>query len=246
MTTESELLQDAIEGVGREQSLIRTEQRRFEAFREAVSRTTPEPAGAKSASSETTAPLVDTYRETVMTTPDFEIAYDESLEESLQEELSPALADTLLANAQLTQKRKRDLLVQTNAAIDRRERFLAELERERDALETTAAEVADIRSRVEELPECSPRLYPLEELLDIWDVYTTLEQQCERLLDERQQQLRGAEWSGRPVGKQHVRNEYLYGDLETSYPVLSILAETVERINENRTGSETSIRSPSG
>lgn len=71
MTIETEIIEKAIRRVERERSLLSTEQCRFRRFRTAVSRAT---ADEDDTPSGTAADLVDTYRETVMETPDFETA----------------------------------------------------------------------------------------------------------------------------------------------------------------------------
>lgn len=108
-----------------------------------------------------------------------------------------------------------------------------------------ADKIEEVESIIDKLPECSPQHQPLEKLLVIWEVYDTLEEQCERLLKQRQHQIQAVERSPHVFSEQHALNEYLYGELETSYPVLTGLAATVERINSNQTvqaASETADR----
>lgn len=234
MTIETEIIERAIRRVERERSLLSTEQCRFRTFRTAVSRAT---ADEDDTPSGTAADLVDTYRETVMETPDFETAYDETLKESLEEELSPSLAEILLSNAPLTQKRKRDLLIATNAAIERRERFRSELDQEQESLETMLSELIDIRSEIRELPECSSRRHTVEDVLDIWKAYDTLEQRCNDLLEERQQHIYRVGQDTEGDESKYILNEYLYHDLETPYPVLSAIAAACETIDSRKSGS---------
>lgn len=166
--------------------------------------------------------------------------YGDSLSESIEQELTPAIAEALMAAEPLTQRRKRNLLVETTVAIERRELFLAELEEERDALETFADELADIESWIDRLPEYSPQEQCLEELLEVWEEYNVLKDRCERLIEHRQEQIKAAERSVRIFGDQHALNEYLYGEMDTSYPVLSATADSVERIKANREGANLS------
>lgn len=119
--------------------------------------------------------------------------YDESLAESLAEELSPALSDALLSNEPFTQRRKRDLLVASTEAIDRRERFREALDDERDSLKTTADELSEIEATIDTLPELVPQHQPLEMLIVIWESYETIEESCAELLAERQRQLEGTD-----------------------------------------------------
>lgn len=238
MTTDIPLLRKAITRVDRERSALCAERCAFEQFREAVRLTRPETedVGRSTVAEE----LLESYRQEVMDALDYEEVYGESLGESLERETSPAIAEALLSREPFTQRRKRNLLLKTTEAIKRREEFLDELGTERDVLQTSIDELSDIEATLEELPECSPRRYPLEELLTIWEKYDALERRCERLLKLRQRQIHDAERNLRTFGEEHALNEYLYGDLDTPYPVLSAIAETVKRIDSNRTGSTSS------
>lgn len=239
MGTDRAILKTAISEVDQERSYLSAEQAAFEEFREAVRLATPDTT-ADTGPSETTENLREKYREEVMDRLDYGQVYGDSLAESLEQELSPAIADVLMSEEPLTQRRKRNLLVKTTVAIERREEFLEELDKEQTALETCADELADIDSSLKKLPKCSPRQQLLEDLLDIWKQYNTLEERCNRLLERRQQQIRDARRSVRLFGDQHALNDYLYGGLETSYPVLTATLTMVKRINSNQTGRELS------
>lgn len=237
MEPDSTMLQAAISEVEKERSYLSAELEAFQVFREAVRLATPEPKNIDG-SLATSEQLRETYREEVMNGFDHRLFYGDSLRASLEHELSPAIADTLLSNEPLTQRRKRDLLVETTEAIKQREEFLEELDEERAALETFADELSDIESTLEELPVCSVQRQSLERLLRVWDQYETLENDCETLLERRQEELRRDDRFTRAVSDRHARNEYLYRELETSYPVLGAIAETIERIDSNRLGEE--------
>lgn len=244
METDSTVLDRAIRLVDRECSYLREERRAYVAFREVVRLATPDRTDG-TGFSETTERLLATYREEVMETLDHGTVYGNTITEDLEREFSPAIADVLVSKDPLIQRRKRDLLLQSTAAIERRDQFCAELDEERTALETFAEELADVDEAVENLPVCSAREQPLEKLLIVWEDYDTLLERCERLLERRQQQIREAERSVRIFGQKHARNEFLYSELETRYPVLSAIAATCERIDSKRNG-ERSAESPDG
>lgn len=234
METDSSILSKGVTEVDQERSHLTAELGAFEEFREAIRLATPE-SMADDGSSATSEHLLEKYRTEVMYGLDYGSIYGDSLAESLENELSPAVAEVLLSNKPLTQRRKRNLLVETTRSIERREAFLAELDEERAALETFSEELAKIESIVERLPVCSPQQQRLEELLTVWEQYGSLEKWCEWLLERRQKQLRNAERSIRIFDDLHALNNYLYSELETPYPVLAALAETVERLDSNRT-----------
>lgn len=233
MISEIAVLGEAKTEVDQERASLRSEQKAFEEFREGVRLATVDSADGTDAS-ETSAKLLERYRESVLKAPEYEEAYGDTLAESLEEEFSPAVADGLLSNAPFTQQRKRNLLVQASMAVERRETFLEELDGELEALQSFAEELRDINSTIDGLPECSPRQQPLEELLVIWEVYDDLKRRCDRLLERRQRQLREGSRSGPDLSERHALNGYLYGALHTRYPVLSAIAETCQRIDARR------------
>lgn len=233
MEPESSILEQAMTLVDQERSYLREERCAFQRFRERVRLTTPDSVEA-TGSSETTAQLFNAYREEVMEPLDHEIVYGDTLVESLEEELSPTIADLFVTKKPFTQRRKRDLLVKTTTAIESREKFCVELEEEWVDLKTYSEELADIEAALEKLPACSIREEHLEKFLIVWEVYDTLLEQCQRLLERRQQQIREAERSSKVFEEKHARNELLYSELETWYPVLSAIATTCERIESKR------------
>lgn len=235
MVTDNTVLERAMSLVDEERSYLREERRAYERFREEARLARPDSADA-TGPSETTEQLLDAYRKEVMEALDQETVYGDTLVESLEAELSPAIADLFVSKDPLTQRRKRDLLVQATAAIERREEFCAELADERAALKTYAEELADVEKVLETLPSCSVQKQHIEELLTVWEVYDTLLEQCERLLERRQQQIREAEHSLSLFGKKHARNEFLYSELDTHYPVLSEIAMICEQIESKRNG----------
>lgn len=233
------ILEQAITLVDHERSHFCKERRAYEAFREQIRLATSDPSDA-TGPSETTDQVLAAYREEVMVRLDYEAVYGDTLAESLEEELSSSLANFLLSKDPFTQRRKRNLLVEITTAIKRREELSAELTDERAALETFAEELADIEETLKKLPVCSAREQPLEKLLVVWEVYDSLLDRCELLLDRRQQQIREAERKRPDLLEKHARNELLYGELDTHYPVLSYIARVIKRIDGNRTGANAS------
>lgn len=236
MPTDSKTLQQAIKEVDEECSYLSAERAAFEEFRESIRLATPELAHAERPS-ETTEQLRETYHEVVLYGLDHETGYGDTLGDDLVQEHSPSIADILLSAKPLTQRRKRNLLMETTIAIERREHFLAEIEAERTALGIFAQEIAAIESTVETLPECSPQEQLLENLLEARERYDDLKQQCDHLLERRQEQLNDPARNVTILDEPHALNEYLYSDLDTAYPVLSALGSTVKRIHSEQSPS---------
>jgi hypothetical protein len=186
MSTEDGVLREAIAEVDRERSVLRAERCAFEEFRETVRLATPD-AADDSGDCVTTERLLEAYREHTIEALDYGDVSEYTITESIEEELSPAIANVLTSDGTLTQRRKRNLLVATTEAVQRRERFLEELESEHTALKRFADELAEVESTIHELPECSLQEQPLEQLLECREAYDRLERCCERLLEVRQE-----------------------------------------------------------
>lgn len=238
MRTDSALLENASSEVKKERSYLSAERAAFRSFREAIRLATPEPEDIDG-SSATSERLRETYREEVINGFDHTLFYGDSLRASLEHELSPTVAETLLSNEPISQRQKRNLLVETTVTIERREDFLEELEAEQTALETFADQIEDIESTLEELPTCSTRRQSLEKLLRIWDQYETLENKCEQLLKQRQEQFERDERTIQAISDRHALNGYVYRELESPYPVLAVLVEMIEHINSTRFDEKT-------
>ena len=236
MIAVTEVLSRAVHTVRDEQSALRDECQRFEEFREAVRLAQPVTTGDVGAS-QTTETLLDTYRETVMAAPDFDEVYGDPLSEHLEHELSPNISVKFLSKEPFTQRFKRDLLVATSAAIERRTRVIQELDGELERLRSTRDELMAIETELAALPRCSVDDLPFEEFSRLWEVYEELDQRCREVLDERLQEITGTERRGSGVDNEHLFNEYLYRELLTSYPILSAAARIRNRIEDRRGGT---------
>jgi hypothetical protein len=232
MEINSTILQSAISHVEHERSHVATELGCFEEFQEPVRLARPEPK-TNETPSETTGQLLEEYKNSVMDGIDYENIYGASVPESLEEELSPQVAEILVPKKPLTRRRKRLLLRGTAIAIERREEFLEELDKEIAALESFHEELAELQASAELLPKCSSQQHSFEELIELWDRYDEIVDRCERLLNRRQEQIGDKEPSCF-LADQHALNEYLYSELPTSYPVLSVLADALTQINSKR------------
>lgn len=230
MWDELETLGQAIQYVKREQSSLRTECEAFREFRDTVSRVRPASSHGADTATDTTQ-LLEAYQETVMSTPDFETAYGDSLAESLTAELPPSTANTLLSEERISQQQKRDLLLATNRTIEHRERFVERLETERESLRKIREEISDIRATLEDLPPCSIQCLPFEEYAEVWGVHDAQLERCNQLLQKRQVWVTEIQQrTVNPENETHAFNEYLYRYLETAYPALRAIAGTRQRI----------------
>jgi hypothetical protein len=239
MNLEPQILEQAKQCVSREQSSIRAEEEAFREFRKTVAR--GRARGAPSSGATETDQLRKAYRETVMSTPDFESAYEESLREHLENEFMSSVADVLLSERDITPRIRRKILIASNTAIEQREQFYKTLEIEEQSLQTTQRTLTEIRQELQSLSRRSMSNLTFEELFDAWESYGELASRCDQLLKERQSILDEIhDTEGHPL------NKYLYSELEAEYPALHAIGHTyqhIKRCQQNlSTGPKTESR----
>ncbi|WP_197424771.1 hypothetical protein [Natronomonas sp. CBA1123] len=231
MTTECEILDRAAKRVTEEKQSLQQERRAFETFRESVSQaqTATGNGGTR------TGCLLEAYKKTVMSTPDFEATYDELVSESLEAEFTPSLADALQEDEPVTQQFKRNLLVATTEAIESRTRFIQALETEHESVRTVQKAVIDIEDMLQELPACTLGCLQFERFVDIWETYEEAVERCDQRSEQRQHHIAERQTIDEHanVGA-HALNAYLYSDLKTQFPALHALAKTRYRIEQCR------------
>jgi len=234
-------LNSAIDRVDDEQSVLEREIRSFEDFRETVRLISPDPETVER--SATARELRSAYRTKVMEPTRYEARYGDNLAASLDMEFDSAIADNLLSPNPVTHKRKRTLLVKTAETIDRREQFLKTLSMEHEALTSFRSELETLHTTIDELPPCSAEEVNFEQLVGVWETYNQLEDQCNHLIERRQQQLSDTDRRLQIHGTTHGLWRYLYEDLESRYPVLMSIATTVNRITTNRGNTDSAAPS---
>lgn len=229
MNLEPQTLEQARERVTREQSSIRAEQEAFREFRETVARSRTKNTDSSGVTE--TDQIRKAYRETVMSVPDFEAAYGESLREHLENEFMPSVADVLLSERHITPRIRRKILIASNTAIEQREQFDKTLEIEYQSLRTTQRIITEIGQELQSLSTYLMNDLSFEELFDAWESYGELASRCNQLLEERQSVLHELQDT-----EGHPLNKYLYSELETEYPALHAIGHThqhVKRCQQN-------------
>ncbi|WP_254858827.1 DUF7260 family protein [Natronomonas gomsonensis] len=231
MTTACEILDRAVECIEEETQSLQRERQAFETFRKSVSRAQP----ATGDGGTQTGSLLEIYQETVMSTPDFEVAYDEPVSESLKSELSPSIAETLQQNEPITQHFKRNLLLATTEAIESRVRFIRVLEAEQESIRAVLKTVLEIEDTLQELPVCTLRCLQFEQFVDVWEACEETVERCDQRSEQRQRHIneRRSKNEHANVGA-HALNAYLYSDLKTQFPALRALSEKRQEIEQYR------------
>jgi hypothetical protein len=177
--------------------------------------------------------IQDRYRETVMDIPEYESEYGETIRENMAAELGEDLATAVLDGGQFTPQLKNLLLTQANAAADQRRTLLEALDDERESL-------GDVRSRLdasemdfEDRTELELSGEPFDTLIEYEYRSRQNEARCEELLVDRQRDIHG---KARllPRSDSAFFQEYLYRDLESTFPALRAGLERLKRLRERR------------
>lgn len=185
------------------------------------------------ASAETTTGLErvqEAYESTLLSVPHYLEEYDDTYAESLAGEFSPEIAAALTDGTEFNSRCKQTLLSAVSSARSSRELLLEVIDRERDSIRETRA---DIQSLIEECEELKSVRFG-EESFGALEAYRArfdvLADTCETLSERRQDAI---------FSQRHVQRLptdvpdvtlYFYQDLDVNYPVMSLVAELLDVI----------------
>ncbi|GAA0271183.1 DUF7260 family protein [Halobacterium noricense] len=220
----------------RERAEVNAEQDAFEAFRERLEGIDPAPStppdrATRIANRASTTDRVDcvrtAYRETVLSMPHYDDAYDESLAEHLAGEFGPEVAEGVRpeSSVSFTAAYKHALVGAAAEAVRRREHFLATLQREARSLESARTDLEDVFAALDTT------------IIPDWHCESFTEQldavaQCRQQTIQRRDSV--------PRFDEHSLCTYLYDDEPWTYPVLTAVARTREAVSlERSTGPGT-------
>ena len=177
----------------------------------------------------------DAYRDTVMDVPHFETDYDESLQEHMATELSPELASAVTEGSQFTPAIRTPLVASAKSAAHDRRVLADQLDDELADLEDAEERFTDLSQRFEvtDGEGLVDRTFP--DLQARWGRLNGLQDECSAMLARRQAQLRDrTPSSGTRLQSPTAVSNYLYGDLDVDFPVLSAGTRLLERIEEEK------------
>jgi len=214
--------------VAAEYAEVDAERAAFEAFEDRVagidtvsmSRSTPasQRPGLVQSQPRSAERVRNAFRETVMSVEHYDALYAETLEEHFAAELSPDLLAGLQegAGSQFTDLYKRTLLGAIGTAIDQRETFCDVLDNERESLETSAEALT---AMVDDLD--GTRVQPQSRV--------EFTEALDEVARQRQETFAGRTSSPRTDG--HDLCDYLYGNCEWTYPVLTAVTRLRGTVN---------------
>jgi type II secretory pathway pseudopilin PulG len=173
----------------------------------------------------------EAYRETVMGVPHFDDEYDEELVTNATAELSPEVAAALAGNGPLTPQLRKALATQSREAAASRENLIDAIDGERERVREATEDLERIEGAVAELDETAFLPYTYGELEDAYDRLEDARDDTDTLVTERQATLH-AEGAGAQGMDGHDFRRYVYGSLDTTYPVLTDASALIDYVED--------------
>lgn len=252
----------ALAHIGTARSLLEQEQTRiadeaaaFGAFARRVSAVDPDTrpvadGGPTASTSLETAPgddglaaVREAYRETVMAVPHYDDEYDESLSANMSLEFGDDVAGAVENGAPLTPRLKATLVERSRAARRQRTSLLRQFEDEADALEDAEETLVQSRRTADRIREADLGQCSFDELAAEWRLVGDRLDETESLLQQRQHVLRDRErdTGTRPGGPSF--EEYVYGPMAVTHPVLAAGTEVADQLGHARERLERALAS---
>jgi hypothetical protein len=178
------------------------------------------------------------YESTVMAVPHYDEEYGDCYRESLAAEFDAHVAVALTEGTAFDERCKTILRSAIDESTTARRSLLAAIDEEANSLSTATEELTSVANSLDSLSE---RPF-VEESFGGLDAYRArlgqLETNCEDALDRRQRSVfdqRRAAWL--PADAPDIAR-YLYQNLDADYPVMSVIADLLERISTLRSRVE--------
>lgn len=182
--------------------------------------------------------LRDAYETTVMAVPHYEEDYGDGLEESFAAEFGALLARALLKGANLDTRQKNLLLAKSRKARRTRLQFVEVLETERESVQTLSKRLQTLTSELETLHEETTAAETFGSYDAIRNRLIAIESRCDTFITRRQETFTGQQKNLSLPAKVHDVPFYVYGDLETTYPILASIADIISEIELLKTRVE--------
>ena len=170
------------------------------------------------------------YRETVMSVGHYEEEYGESLSENVSAEFGESVAIALEEAETFTPGLRQTLVDGAETARDRRNSLVRAIEQEEATLREAARTLSDVESDVESIEGGSTLSLSFEQLMDRWGHLYDLEQECETMLEERQETIRSGYGVPLRLDGPISLQEYLYDSLPVTHPVLAEATRMLESV----------------
>lgn len=240
---------------------LRTERRRlvderqaFGAFRKRLSEIDPgQPPTGRSAGSRVvgTAParsvspglvaVRDAYEETVMSVPHYAEDYDDTYPESLEAEFGAEMAAALTRGSALDPSLKRELSGAAGRLRENRDAFVGTLDTEASSLSARSDRLLELDAELEGIANAEFGDMDFGALDAHRARIEVLRDRCEEDVRERQETIHEQRRELRVPGDSPDVPRYLYREQSARYPILSMLADRIDRLDALRSTVETAM-----
>lgn len=177
----------------------------------------------------------DAYRDTVMSVPHYEEEYDESLPRNMGLEFGADVAGAVEGGGSMPPQLQATLVERSRTAHDQRASLLRQLETEAEALDDADRSLQRCRRTADRIADAPLERYSYGELLSEWRLLDDRQAEADALLAERQETVQERDRTNGTQGDGPSFEDYLYGPMEVTYPVLAAGTAVVERLGEART-----------
>lgn len=173
------------------------------------------------------------YRDTVMESPDHAEEYGETLRESMAAEFSNELSTMVLEGEQFNPHLKQLFVNHARMAAQKRHSLLEALEYECESLATAESRLERDELPITETTTLELLEKPFGRLIELENRYSDSERRYKQLLKARQEEIqREMQWF--PGSQSTHFQEYLYRDLDVTFPVLYTTLDRIRTLRENR------------
>lgn len=174
------------------------------------------------------------YEETVMSVPFYEAEYGDTYEESIHGEFGPGVATAMTQPGGFSPLAKQFLLGKIKQARTDRVALLETCDRERDSVDDVATMLMPIVDGLRAIESSSFEEEGFDALASRRKKLRTLETRCEQTATMRQATIhRHRPKHNLPIDAPDIC-VYLYTELESSYPLLSLCIQLSQRIEDAR------------
>lgn len=176
--------------------------------------------------------VLEAYRDTVMALPHYDAEYDDTLQEHMTAELGDDVALAVQSSAVLSPQLQRTLCARGLEAKERRDRLLDALDAEGTSLTESRETLVDLDETfadVEETVDTDGSTGPTASRTADWHRIHEAERSLRSLLESRQRDIQDQRHVVGGGDGPTALYEYVYDDLPTSYPILSVGTRFLER-----------------
>jgi hypothetical protein len=176
----------------------------------------------------------EAYRDTVMSVPHYDAEYDESLSRNMRLEFGDDVAGAVDRGGTLTPQLKATLVERSRTARDQRVSLLDQLDTEAEALDDADRTLERSRRTADRIADASLDRYAFDELAAEWRLLEDRREAADSLLTERQEAVQERDRENGTRRRGPTFEEYLYGPMDVTHPVLAAGTSVLDRREEAR------------